>query len=74
MLRSRKMLDAAGTRAKLDELVANLRRQALASDHDPFDDAMVAAVIGAADAMKAETDALAHTEARLDRLARKRTR
>ena len=71
MLRPRKTVDAAGTRARLDELVATLRREALASDHDPFDDAMVAAVVGVAEAMKAETDALADAGTRLGRLARK---
>ena len=71
MLRPRKTVDAAGTRAKVDDVVAALKREALASDHDPFDDAMVAAVVGVAEAMKAETDALAHAEARIGRLARK---
>ena len=74
MLRPRNTVDAAGKRARLDELVANLRREALASDCDPFDDAMVAAVVGVAEAMKAETDALADAEVWLGLLARKGAR
>ena len=74
MLRPRKTADAAGRRARLDDLVAALQREALASDHDPFDDAMVAAVVGLAEAMKAETDAFANAQARLGRLVRSRAR
>ena len=70
-LRPLRTVDATGRRAGLDDLVVTLRREALASDHDPFDDAMVAAVAGLAEALKAETDALADAEARLGRLARK---
>lgn len=72
MLRPRKTVDAAGTRAKLDDVMATLRREALASDHDPFDNAMMAAVAGLAEAMKAETDAMVDAEARLGRLVRKK--
>ena len=64
MLRSRKTIDAAGTRAKLDDVVVTLRREADAAEADPFDEAMVAAVVGLADALKAEADALAEIEAR----------
>ena len=67
-------MDATGRRARFDDLVATLRREALASDHDPFDHAMVTAVVGLAVTIKAETDALADAEAQLGRLARKGAR
>ena len=71
MLRPRKTIDAASTRARLDELQAAIRREAEGAEADPFDDAMVAAVLGAAEALKDDADALAEIEARLGRLARK---
>ena len=74
MLRPRKTVDAAGRRARLDDLVATLGKEVDSSEPDPFDDAMVAAVNGLAEAMKAEMDALADAEARLGRVARKGSR
>jgi hypothetical protein len=74
MLRPRKTVDAAGRRARLDDLVGTLRREIEGSEADPFDDAMVAAVVGVAEAMKAETDAMADAEARLGRVARRGAR
>ena len=74
MLRPRRTINAATTRAKLDDLVKTLRREALASDPDPFDEAMVAAVVGLAEALKSEADALAKVEAVIGKLARSRRR
>ena len=48
-----------------------MRREAEGAEADPFDDALVAAVLGAAETMKAEVAALAEVEARLGRLARR---
>ena len=69
MLRSRKTTNAAGTRTKLDELAAEVRREAEGAEADPFDEAMVAAVAGVAEAMKVQADALVEIETRLGRLA-----
>ncbi len=71
MLRSRKTIDAAGARAKLDDLHAAVRREALGTEADPFDGVMIAAVLGAAEALKVEADALVEIEARLGRMARR---
>ena len=70
MMRPRKTSDATDTQAKLDKLQAAIRREADAAEADPFDEAMVTAVIGIADAIKAETVALAEIEKRLGRVAR----
>ena len=71
MLSSRKTINAAGTRAKLDELQAAVRREAAGTEADPFDEAMMAAVLGLAEAMETEADALAEIEARLGKLVRR---
>lgn len=71
MLRPRKTIDAAGTRARLGELQAAIHREAEGAEADPFDDAMVAAVAGLAEALKAEADALAEVESQMGRLARR---
>ncbi len=71
MPKPRKTIDAGATRAKLDDLVDAVRREAEGAENDPFDDAMLAAVVGIAEALKAEADALAELEARLGRLARR---
>ena len=71
MLRSRKTISAADTCARLDELQVAVRREADSAEADPFDEAMMAAVYGVAEAMKAEADALAKMETRLGRMARK---
>ncbi len=71
MPRTRKTIDAVGTRARLGDLQVAVRREAESAEADPFDEAMVAAVIGLADALKAEADALAEMEARLRMLARR---
>ena len=71
MLRPRTIIDPGAARSKLDNLAAAVRREDEGTEADPFDDAMVAAVVGLAEAMKAETDALADAEARVGRLARK---
>ena len=70
MLRPRKTTYAAGTSAKLDDLMAEVRREAERAEADPFDGAMVAAMAGVAEAMKAEADALAEIETWLGKLAR----
>ena len=64
MLRLRKTIDAAGRRAKLDDCLAAVRREGEGAEADPFDDAMLAAVAGLAEAMKAEANVLAEIEAR----------
>ena len=69
MLRPRVTIDAAAHRAKLDDVVGTVRREADTADADPFDDAMVAAVYGVADALKAQADALAEMEAWMAKLA-----
>lgn len=71
MLRSRTTINAAGTRARLDALHATIQREAEGAEADPFDDAMLAAVAGVVEALKAEADALAEVEARLGKVARK---
>ena len=71
MLRPWKTIDAASARARLDDVVAAVRREAESAEADAFDEAMVAAVLGAVDAMKAEGDALSEIEERLGKLARK---
>ena len=71
MLTPRKTIDASSIRAKLDDLAQTVQREADAADADPFDEAMVASVIGIAEAMKAEAGTLAELEARHGRLARR---
>ena len=71
MLRPRKTIDATGTRAKLDDCLAAVRREGEGAEADPFDDAMLAAVLGAAEALKAEADALAEVERQVGRMARR---
>ncbi len=71
MMRRRKTIDTTYTRAKLGELQAAVHRERNAAEADPFDEAMVAAVVGLADAMKAEADALAEIDGRLGRMARR---
>ena len=70
MLRTRKTIDADGVRARLNELQAAVRREADGAEADPFDEAMIAAVLGVAEAMKAQAAALADLEAQFGRLAR----
>ena len=48
-----------------------IRREADDAEADPFDEAMIAAVLGAAQALKAESDALVEIEARLGKMARR---
>ena len=47
MLSSRKTIDAASTRNNLDVIVATIRHEGEGADADPFDDAMVAALLAA---------------------------
>ncbi len=70
MLKPRKTIDAGATRAKLDDLVGAVRREVEDVESGPSDDAMLAAVVGIAEALKAE----AELEARLGRLARRTPR
>ena len=70
MPRFRKAIDAAGTRAQLGDLQVAVRREANGAEADPFDEAMIAAVLGVAEMMKAETVALADLEAQFGKLAR----
>ncbi|MGI3903061.1 MAG: hypothetical protein ACRYGP_30570 [Janthinobacterium lividum] len=53
-----KPIDVTSELLKLDDLMATLRKETQNADSDPFDDALVAAVNGAADAMKTEGAAL----------------
>ena len=70
MLRSHKTTDADGVRGRLNELQAAVRREADSAEADPFDEAMIAAVLGAAEALKAAADALAELGMHLGKLAR----
>ncbi len=71
MLRPRKTIEAAGTRARLDDVLAAVQREAEGAEADPFDDAMIAAVVELAEAMLAEADALAEIEGQVGKLARR---
>ena len=71
MLRPRKTIDPEATRTGLDDLGSTVRREAQSAEADPFDEAMVAAVLGAVEAMKAEVDALSEVEDLLGKFARK---
>lgn len=74
MWRPWKTIDSADTGMKLDELQMAVRREMEGSEADPSEDAMVAAVVGLAGAMKAEADVLAGVEAQMGKLARRATR
>jgi hypothetical protein len=65
-----KPLDLSTDLLRLDGLMASLRHETEKADADPFDDALVAAVVGAADAMKAEGAAMEEARKRIVRLAR----
>ena len=65
-----KPLNVASELLRLDDLMASLRTEFANADADPFDDALVAAVVGAADAMKVEGAALDAARKRITRLAR----
>ena len=65
-----KSIDAALELLRLDSLMASLQHEVGKSDADPFDDALVAAVVGAADAMKAEGAAMEEARKRIVRLSR----
>ena len=71
MLRPRKTIDAAATAARLDGLQAAVRSEEEGVEMDPFDDAMVTAVLGAAEALETGTVTLAEIEARVEKLARR---
>lgn len=71
MLRPKKIIDASVTRARLDDVVAVVRREAEGAEADPFDEAMIAAAVGLAQVMKAEADALVETEGQVGKLARR---
>ena len=71
MLRSRKTIDVAYTHTQLGALQAAVRREAESAEADPFDEAMIAAVLGVAEMMKAEADALAAVAVRQGKLARR---
>ncbi|MGI3902549.1 MAG: hypothetical protein ACRYGP_16525 [Janthinobacterium lividum] len=66
-----KRLDTASDLLRLDGLMASLRHETEKADSDPFDDALVAAVVGAAEAMKAEGAAMEEARKLIVRLARK---
>ncbi len=67
MLKPRKTIDASATRAKLGDLAQTVRRE---DDADPFDEAMMAAVVGIVEAMKAEAGVLAELEVQMSNLGR----
>ena len=71
MLRQRGTIDAAATRSRLDGAVTALRREAEGAEADLFDDAVVAAVLGVAEAMEAEANALAKIERRIGKAVRR---
>ena len=71
MLRPKKTIDPEATRISLDEIGAAVRREAESAEADPFDEAMVAGVLGTIEAMKAEAAALNKLEDRLGKLVRK---
>ena len=70
MPKPRKTIDVGATRAKLGDLVGAVRREVEDAESDPFDDAMLAAVVGIAEAPKAEADAVAAVEARIGEVPR----
>ena len=71
MMTQRKTIDPKATRIRLDEIGAAVRREAESAEADPFDEAMVAAVLGVAEAMKGEAAALSEVEDHLGKLVRK---
>ena len=71
MLRPRKTIDAKSTARTLDELAGALRREAEQPELDPYDDALLAAVLGLLEATKAQAAAVAGAEARLGKVARR---
>ena len=72
-MRPRKPIAAAAHRTKLDKVQVAVRREAAGTEADPFDEAMVAAVLGVAETMKAEAVALADVETQLGKLGRSAT-
>ncbi len=68
MPKPRKTIDAGATRAKLDGLVDAVRREAEGAESDPLDDAMLATVVGVAEAVNTEAGALAE---RMTKVARR---
>ena len=71
MLRPRRTIDAKSTARTLDDLAGTLRREAEHSDLDPYDEAMLGAVLGLMEATKAQVTAVAEVEARLGKVARR---
>ena len=71
MLRSKRTIDAKLTARVLDELTGTLRREAEQSHLDPYDEAMLGAVLGLMEATKAQATAVAEVEARLGKVARR---
>ena len=71
MLRPRRTIDAKSTARKLDDLAGELRREAEQSELDPYDEALLAAVLGLIEAMKTQAAAVAGAEARLCKVARR---
>ena len=65
-----KPLDVAAIGAKLDDALFRVQREAEGAEADPFDEAMMAAVIGAADAMKAQSDELEVVRRHMTRMTR----
>ena len=71
MLLPRRSPDLAADHARLDDLVATLRREVAGAEVDPFDDAMVAAVAGLAEVTAQQAQAMADLERRMRRLIRR---
>lgn len=65
-----KPLDVASELLRLDSLMASVRKESTNADADPFDDAIVAAVVEVADAIKAEGTALDAARKRIIRMAK----
>ena len=71
MLRPRKTIDAKSTARTLDDLADALRREAEQSELDPYDEALLGAVLGLMEATKAQAVAVAGVEGQLGKVARR---
>ena len=71
MLRPRTTIDSRTTIAKLDDLAGALRIEADKADLDPYDEAMLNAVLGLIETAKVETAALGGMETQFGKLARR---
>ena len=63
--------DAESTARTIDELAGTLQRKAEQSELDPYDEALLAAVLGLIEATKTQAAAVAGVEERLGKVARR---